>query len=124
MHFLSQSSKKEQKNPPSQKFLIFRRIGLSSSNIKKVLTFSQRKAFLMFSQKKSFFIFSTNRTLHFLSQNSQKTKNPSRNKFLIFQEMELSRPKPKKFLIFLEMKPSTFQTKLKKLNNPTRDNFL
>ena len=30
---------------------------LSSSNIKKILTFSQRKAFLIFSQKKAFLIF-------------------------------------------------------------------
>ena len=49
--------KKKQKNPSRKKFLIFPEMKLSSSNIKKILIFSQKKAFLIFSQEKVFLIF-------------------------------------------------------------------
>ena len=71
---------------------------LSCSNIKKLLYFLKK-------------IFS------YISQNgalSKKTKNPPRNSFLIFKEMEISDSNIKKILIFPEMKPCNFQPKLKK----------
>ena len=41
-------SSKNKKNPPLKKFLIFQEMELCSSNIKKNLIFSQKKAFLIF----------------------------------------------------------------------------
>ena len=63
---------------------------LSGSNIKKYLTFSQKKAFLIFLVRKppkTTFIF-------------QKKNIPK--KFLILQEIELSSPSLKKLPIFQE----------------------
>ena len=78
----------------------------------------------MFSQNKSFFIFSANRTLHFLSQNPQKTKNPSRNKFLTFQEMELSRPKPRKVSYISGNETQHLSAQAKKIKQSTPRQFL
>ena len=46
-HFLGQVQKIK-KNPPQKEFFIFQEMELSSSNIKKILIFSQKKAFLIF----------------------------------------------------------------------------
>ena len=66
-----------------QCFLIFREMKLSSSNIKKFLIFSQKKAFLLFKETET------------------------RKKFVIFREMKLSyitgNGNPKKHLIFQEV---------------------
>ena len=43
---LPSSSPKNKKYPPCKKLLIFPEMGLSNSNIKKILIFSQNKAFL------------------------------------------------------------------------------
>ena len=48
---------KNKKNSPRKKFHIFPEIELPSSNIKKILIFSQKKASLIFSQKEAFPIF-------------------------------------------------------------------
>ena len=72
-----------------KKFLIFREMELSCSNLKKFLIFSQkkkRKLFLYFG-KCNFLIF-------------QKTKTPK--KFIIFQKTEI----PKRILLFQEMELS------------------
>ena len=58
---------------------------LSSSNITKVLIFSQKKASLIFSQKESFSYISDNRTLHFSVQAREIEKNPSGKNFLYFR---------------------------------------
>ena len=60
VHFLGEIPSfldKNLKNPSQKKFLTFLEMDLSSSNIKKVLIFSQRKAFLISSQKKKNFSF-------------------------------------------------------------------
>ena len=49
------SQPKPPKNP--QKFFTFLEMESSSSNIKKILIFSQKKAFPIFSQNKAFLIF-------------------------------------------------------------------
>ena len=49
---LSVQVPKNKKNPLRKKFLIFREMELSNSNINKFLIFSPKKAFLIFSQKK------------------------------------------------------------------------
>ena len=46
-HFPRQDQKNN-KNPPRKRFLIFSEMELSSSNIKKIRIFSQKKAFLIF----------------------------------------------------------------------------
>ena len=52
LHFPAQTKKiknrKNKKNLPRKKFLIFPEMELSSSNIKKILIFSQKKVFLIF----------------------------------------------------------------------------
>ena len=48
---LSPSLKKKKKKLPQKKFLIFPEMELSSSNIKKILIFSQKTAVLMFQEK-------------------------------------------------------------------------
>ena len=74
------SQPKHQKNfkkPTPKKFLIFLEMKLSSSNIKKILIFSQKKTFPIFSQKKALLIFSQKKA------------------FLNFPEMELCTFQPK-----------------------------
>ena len=73
-----------------KKFLVFQKMELSSSNIKKLLIFSQKKAFLIFPKKEpcTFQI------------KLKKIKQSTPRKFLIFQEMET----PKEFLIFSQYK--------------------
>ena len=56
-HTSQPSPKKRKKKISPIKILIFQEIELFSSNIKRVLIFSQKKAFLIFSQKKAFLIF-------------------------------------------------------------------
>ena len=46
-------SSKNEKNPPQENFLHSKKMDLSSSNIKKFLTFSQVKAFLIFQEAKT-----------------------------------------------------------------------
>ena len=57
---------------------------LYSSNFKKVLVFSQKKAFLIFRQKKGFL--SENETLHFSTQAREIKKNPPEENFLCFRK--------------------------------------
>ena len=49
--------KKHKKKSPHKKFLIFPEIKFSSSNIKRIVIFSPKKAFLMLSQKKAVLMF-------------------------------------------------------------------
>ena len=58
---------KTQKNSPRKKFLILLEMELSSSNIKKILIFSQKSFSYIFS-KESFSYISENGTLHFSTQ--------------------------------------------------------
>ena len=49
LQFPTKAPPKKQKNPPPKKFLIFQEMGLSCSNIKKIVVlFSQKKYFLLF----------------------------------------------------------------------------
>ena len=58
----------------TKKFLIFPEMKLSSSNIKKILIFSQKKTFLIFSQKKAFLIFPKTEPSTFQSPSSKNKK--------------------------------------------------
>ena len=84
VHFLSPSSKNK-KSPPRKKFLIFRETELSSSNIKKNLVFSQKKAFLISREME------TPKKIPYIS------RNVSPKKMLIFQEVIFRARKMKKF---------------------------
>ena len=87
---------------PQRKFLIFRNMELANSNIKKFLIFSQKKAFLYFGRqkhrkkslyfrKRKFFIFQENgNPINVTFQAPKIKKIYNLEKFLIFQEMELS----------------------------------
>ena len=54
---------------------------LSSSNIKKILIFSQRKSFLIFSQKKTFLIFSQKKAFLMFPEMKPCTFWPQPSKF-------------------------------------------
>ena len=71
---LPSSSPKNKKYPPCKKLLIFPEMGLSSSNIKKILIFSQKKAFLTFPEMEPY-TFQTNFTP---SPTPTPKKNPTR----------------------------------------------
>ena len=76
---------------------------LSSSNIEKILIFSQKKDFLIFSQKKAFLILLKTGTLHFSAQ-ACKPKNPPRENLLYFRKRKLR----KKFLYSLYFRKWNF----------------
>ena len=80
MHFPAQVPQNK-KNPPLKKYLILPEMELSSSNIKKILMFSQKKVFWYFS----------NETAHFQPKLEKKKKKKNR---------ELA--KPNTFLYFLK----------------------
>ena len=69
---------------------------------------------------------------HFSSQDEKLKKIPSRKKFLMFQEMELSGSNIKEFIIFYQKKVflifpekhCTFKAKLEKWKNPPPENVL
>ena len=86
-----------------KKFLTFAEKELCSSNIKKILIFSQKKPFLIFSQKKAFLIFLE---MHFSVQAQKIKKNPPRENFLYFRKR-----KPRKKLPYISY---VFSPKLKK----------
>ena len=56
---------------------------VSSSNIKKILIFSQKKTFLMFSQKKAFLIFPKTERCTFQSKlEKEKIIHPEKNSYI------------------------------------------
>ena len=71
-------SLKNKKNPPQENLSYFGKIKLSNSNIKKLLTFSQKKAVIIFQESK------TPKKLLIFSQEKA---------FLIFQERETTKQK-------------------------------
>ena len=75
-------SLKNNKIQPEIKFVTFREMELSSSNIKKILMFSYILGNGTFKPK------------------LEKIKNPPRKKFLIFREMELSSSNTREFFMF------------------------
>ena len=83
-HLSAQTQKIFQKEPSRKKFHIFLEIDFSSSNIKKILIFSQKKAFFIFPEMKS---------CTFQSK-PEKWKKSIRRKFFILQETQT----PKKFI--------------------------
>ena len=91
---LGPSSKKEKK-PPPKKFLVFREMEPSSSNIKQFLTFYETKT-----QKNSLYF----REMKFSISNIFSKEN-----FLIFSENKI----PKKLLLFSQEKAFPFFRKLK-----------
>ena len=92
-------SPKKQKKISQKKFLTFSEIEFSSSNIKKILIFSQKKSFLYFQK--------WNPALFGLSPPNVPLKIPLLKKIHLFSQ-------EKAFIIFLEMEPRTFQSKLEK----------
>ena len=80
---------KKLKTSTRKKLSIYPQMKPSSSNIKKILIFSQKKTFLIFSQKKPFLIF---------------PKTQPREKFLYFRK----RKPRKKFLYFLYFRKWNF----------------
>ena len=75
---------------------------LSSSKIKKILIFSQKKAFLLFSQKKAFLIFPKTEPCTF--QQARKIKNnPLAENFLYFRKRKPRSGNSKKILLFQEV---------------------
>ena len=87
---------------------------LFSTKIKKILTFSTKKAFLIFSQRKAFLILPElepcifNFQPHPLPPPKKPPKKSNPKKFLLFPKIDLSSPNIKK------KQPCTFQPKLKK----------
>ena len=75
---------------------------LFSTKIKKILTFSTKKAFLIFSQRKAFLIFPEMEPCIFNLQPPPRRppqKNPKKSnpkKFLLFPKIDLSSPNIKK----------------------------
>ena len=68
--------------------IVFSEMELSSSNMKKILIFSQREVFLIFSQKKDFLIFPKMEPSHFSAQ------------ALKIKELHLGKRKSRKNFIF------------------------
>ena len=87
---------------------------LTSSNIKKILAFSQRKLFLYSPKRKLFLYFPNKNFLALFLKN-----------FTYFLKRKTSLYK-KDFLIFLKTEPCTFQPKPLKINKRTlpRENLL
>ena len=87
--FPTPSPKKQKKSTPKKK-VIFLKTEHSSSNIKKILIFSQKRAFFIFFQKKVFLTFPEMKpcTFHLKLKNK---KIPLRENFLNFRK-----PKPQK----------------------------
>ena len=83
-HLSAQTQKIFQKEPSRKK-----KIDFSSSNIKKILIFSQKKAFFIFPEIKSCTF----------QPKPEKWKKSTRRKFFILQETQT----PKKFILFQEM---------------------
>ena len=90
-------AKKTPKKSPPEIFLVFLEMELSSSNIKKILIFPQKKAFLIFPQKKAFLIFPEMDPSTFYPK-LKKWKKSSPWKLLMLQQTETL----KAFLIFQE----------------------
>ena len=101
VHFLSPSPK-QKSNLPRKKFLTFQETELFYSDIKKILTFSQRKAFLIFSEIFSYI--SENETPHFL------IPSPKNKKVALVL---------KKFLYFGKRNPALFSPRSKNKNIDT-----
>ena len=103
-------------------FLIFQKMELSGTKIKKVLIFSQKKAFLIFWEMEFF-----KKTSYISGGNllSSLNKKTTLKRFLIFWETELSGPKLKKLhIFFLKKNFLYFWRELYKIGKQTFFRFL
>ena len=86
---------------------------LSSSNINKILIFSQRKVFLIFSQKKSFLIFPKTEPCTSQPNPKQIKRSTPKKNSLYFQKRNFLALILKKFLYFLKRKLFLYFLKIK-----------
>ena len=122
---------KTKKLHPDKKPLLFCKMEISSSNIKKFLIFSyisgnenhKKILYILGNRKRSSKKLLIFQEMELLSRRSKNKRNLSRKKFLIFQEIEPSGSNIKKFLyclkrnVFLysrKWNPAIFKPRLKK----------
>ena len=122
---------KTKKLHPDKKPLLFCKMEISSSNIKKFLIFSyisgnenhKKILYILGNRKRSSKKLLIFQEMELLSRRSKNKRNLSRKKFLIFQEIEPSGSNIKKFLYclkrnvflyFRKWNPAIFKPRLKK----------
>ena len=86
---------------------------LSSSNIKEILIFSQKKDFLLFSRKAASLIFPKMKPWTFRPQTSKRFPKKTRSEKISYI-----------FLYFPKWNPALFSLNLRNKKNPPRQNFL